>query len=145
MTHVTIRQAREDDLLSITALLDGASLPTIGVTEHLKHFLVAEKKNSIVGAIGLEMYGETALLRSAVVAANMRGRGIGAGLYDEMVTRAKTNGVCRILLLTNTAEDYFRRRGFRRIDRENITGPVTSSVEFASACPSDAVCMELLM
>jgi amino-acid N-acetyltransferase len=143
MSRLEIRQPREDDLPKIEKLLDEASLPTLAVAEHLNNYRVAKNGEKLIGAIGLEVYDGTALLRSAVVSPNERGKGIGALLYDTIVKYARERGVRRLLLLTNTAEEYFRRRGFRVIDQESVTGPVTNSVEFTGACPSHAVCMEL--
>jgi amino-acid N-acetyltransferase len=54
---------------------------------------------------------------------------------------AKELGAQHVALLTTTADVYFEKKGFRRIDRSTLTGPVTQSVEFTSACPSSAVCM----
>jgi amino-acid N-acetyltransferase len=141
---MTIRDARPEDLEAVSGLLRGASLPTAGVERHFENFLVADEPgDGVVGAIGLELYGDTALLRSAVVAPEQRCRGIGARLYDALIARAGTLKVRRVLLLTNTAEGYFRKRGFKTIDQAGVTGPVTTSVEFSGACPSHAVCMEL--
>ncbi len=138
---VVIRDACPDDLKRIASLLKGASLPTLGVAEHLQTFLVAEEKRTLIGAIGLEVYDDTALLRSAVVAPERRSTGIGSNLYSQLLQRARNLGVRRLVLLTNTAEEYFRRKGFRTVDQKTITGPVTASVEFTGACPSHAVCM----
>jgi len=140
-----IRQARPEDRARITALLDGASLPTGGLTEHLGTFLVAERNQDILGAIGLESYGDSGLLRSAVVDAAFRNEGIGSSLYSELLVLARTAGMRKLLLLTTTAEEYFRRKGFQVIDRAKVEGPITQSEEFRGACPESAVCMELLL
>ena len=145
MNHVAVRQASSNDLKQIEQLLESASLPTLGVADHVHHFLVAEKEGTIVGAIGLEVYGETALLRSAVVTPDLQGQGIGSLLYDHNLTQAHKLGVKRLILLTNTAEEYFARKGFKKIDQKSITGPITSSVEFSGACPAHAACMELML
>ena len=140
-TTVVIRDARPDDLKSIADLLSAASLPTLGVAGHLHTFLVAEEGRRVIGAIGLEVYDDTALLRSAVVTPERRSTGIGSSLYNQLLQRARNLGVRRLVLLTNTAEEYFQRKGFRTVDQKTITGPVTGSVEFTGACPSHAVCM----
>src|SRR3970282_151337 len=102
--------------------LESASLPTLGVSEHIRHFLVAEMEGEIAGAIGLEVYGETALLRSAVVASGLQRTGIGGLLYAQIVEQAKRLAVQRLILLTNTAEKYFERKGFKKIDQKSVTG-----------------------
>ena len=145
MNRVTVRQAFAGDLDRIIHLLGSASLPTLGVAQHLQNFLVAEQGGTIIGAIGLEVYGNTALLRSAVVTPDLQNKGIGDMLYQHNLEHARRLGVQRLILLTNTAEGYFARRGFRRIDQKSLTGLVTSSVEFTGACPSHAACMELYL
>ena len=145
MSRATVRQATRADLADIEELLESASLPTPGVAEHLRHFLVAENDGTVVGAIGLEIYGETALLRSAVVTSGLQRTGIGGLLYSRNVEQARRLGVRRLILLTNTAQEYFARKGFRLIDQKSITGPITTSVEFSGACPSHAACMEMML
>jgi len=140
-----VRDARPEDLQRVLNLLQEASLPTLGVSEHFHGVLVAEQEGAVIGAIGLEGYGDTALLRSAVVEPGKRNLGVGSKLYAALIERARTRGVRRLLLLTNTAEKYFERKGFRTVDQKSVTGPVTASVEFTGACPSHAVCMELLL
>lgn len=144
MNDVKVRMAKREDLPSVTSLLQSATLPILGVAEHFDTFLVAQGDNGIVGAIGLEVYGPTALLRSAVVAEQERGRGIGQLLYNELLREARELQIQRLILLTNTAEEYFRRKGFRKIDQQTVTGPITASAEFSGACPVHAACMELL-
>jgi amino-acid N-acetyltransferase len=145
MNEMQIRQARAQDVVRIKDLLTAESLPTEGVDKHVTHFLVAEQSGEIVGSIGLEVYDQTALLRSAVVEKSVQGKGIGSLLYNAVLKRARGLGVSRLLLLTNTAETYFHRKGFRKIEQKSVAGPVTSSAEFSGACPSHAVCMELLL
>ncbi len=142
---IGIRKSREADYEAVAELLRDASLPTAGVAEHFKHFLVAENAEGIVGAIGLEVYGDVALLRSAVVKFSEQNKGIGSMLYDAVIENSRALGVQRLILLTNTAEQYFARRGFRKIDEKSVTGPVRTSVEFTGACPSHAACMELTL
>ena len=145
MKNPIIRQATADDLSAIIRLLEDADLPTDDVAGHLDSFLVAELRETVIGAIGLERYDDTALLRSAVVHPEHQGRAIGTRLYHALLCRAKESGIRRLVLLTTTAEEYFRKKGFAPIDRNTVTGPVTTSAEFTHACPSSAACMELTL
>jgi len=140
-----IRPAAAADLGAVSALLTADALPVEGVAEHFQSFLVAELEGDILGAMGLELYGETALLRSAVVAPGRRKSGIGSLLFTKVLALARAEGVRRLLLLTNSAGPYFANKGFRAIDAASVTGPVTGSVEFSGACPSHALCMEMLL
>ena len=143
MSQPTVRQAEPADLDRITKLLESASLPTLGVAEHIQHFLVAENAGTIIGVIGLEVYENTALLRSAAVSPGLQHKGIGSLLFNRNLEEARHLGVRRLILLTNTAEEYFARKGFKKIDQKSVAGSITTSVEFTGACPSHAVCMEL--
>src|SRR4051812_24059661 len=68
-----IRAADAEDRARIEQLLVAALLPTEGVADPRSTFFVAEKNGRIVGAAGLEPYGEYALLRSVVVAEEAKG------------------------------------------------------------------------
>lgn len=145
MNQPTVRRARPEDLDRVNELLEAASLPTAGVADHLNSFLVAESSDIVIGAIGLELYGQTGLLRSAVVDPTRRNGGVGSALYKELLKQARGAGARRLILLTTTAEEYFRRKGFQVIDRATINGPVTNSEEFRGGCPASAVCMQILL
>ena len=138
-----IRTATEADLQAVERLLKEASLPLEGVRGHFGGFLVAEGEEHIVGVIGLERYADTGLLRSMVVEPSHRNLGVGGALYGALLARAGELGIRRMILLTTTAAPYFAKRGFQVIDRSAVSGPVTASLEFTSACPSSAAVMEL--
>ena len=46
-----------------------------------------------------------------------------------------------LYLLTTTAERYFPKFGFERIERAEVPLSVQTSIEFTSACPSSATVM----
>jgi len=145
VNSVNIRPAHSGDLTAIHRLLVEAGLPTEGLHDVVDNLLAAESEGTVCGAIGFEHYGEDALVRSAVVCKERQGQGIGARMYDELRKRAKGIGIRRFVLLTTTAEAYFRSRGFIAIDRSTVKGPMANSVEFTTACPSSATCMELIL
>ena len=140
---VDVRPARPTDLASVQALLTAATLPLDGVPPDLAHFLVAVQDGRVVGAIGLEPYGEAALLRSAVVDPSLRGTGVGERLVHALLEVARTQGTRELVLLTTTAEAWFPRFGFSRIAREAAPASLHASEEFKGACPASAVTMRL--
>jgi amino-acid N-acetyltransferase len=134
--------ARRSDLPSIRWLLDVEFLPSADITEgSLEHFLVYRDHLGVAGVVGLERYGDVALLRSLVVAGERKGRGIGKGLVTAAEALAAELQVRSIYLLTTTAADFFEYRGFRRIGREEAPPEIRSTQEFSSLCPSTAVLM----
>jgi amino-acid N-acetyltransferase len=138
---VELRTARETDLPAVLALLGRAHLPTAGVADAPSQFLVAESEGKLVGVVGLELYGESALLRSAAVEESWRGSGVGRVLVERALDVAQERGIEDVFLLTTTAENYFPRFGFACVSRDSVSKGVQSSVEFQEACPASATVM----
>jgi amino-acid N-acetyltransferase len=137
-----IRRAAESDLERIEALLTGAHLPLDGARDAFRVGFVAEQREAIVGAVALEMYSDTALLRSLVVDPSVQGQGVGAGLTQAAIEEAHRRGVSAIYLLTTTAETFFPRFGFVAVDRQSMPASIQGSIEFQSACPASAIAMK---
>jgi amino-acid N-acetyltransferase len=133
-----LRAARAGDHAAVLGLLEAAGLPLAGVPAGLDDFIVAEQDGRVVGAVGLERYGQSALLRSAVVEPGLRGTGVGASLVEGVLTHARERGARDVYLLTTTADQWFPRFGFVRIEAEAVPASVRTSVEFREACPASA-------
>jgi amino-acid N-acetyltransferase len=102
---------------------------------------VLEVAGTLVGVIALERFGSEGLLRSLAVAPDFRNRGFGRELVTRLEVDAREHGVRRLVLLTETAEQFFRRIGYSRIDRAQVSGPLPQSAEFRTLCPVAAACM----
>jgi len=137
-----IRKARKSDLPAVEQLLTASKLPLEGVRDHFADFIVAEDSKGIEGAVGLEKYDSVALLRSAVVAPEHRGSGVGRRLVEQVLERAEEDGIDELYLLTTTAEKYFPRFGFTPTSRAAVPEELKSSAEFRGACPETAVVMK---
>ena len=141
-----LRVATDSDLPAIERLLASSGLPTAGVAEALRGFVVAESEpdKRIVGVIGLELCcDEYALLRSTAVAPDWRGTGLGRRLVTHVIAEAESRGIKALYLLTTTAERYFPSFGFVKTQREAVPDEVQQSVEFREACPASATVMAL--
>lgn len=145
MSEVVITPATEEDLGEITALLLASGLPTAGVEQHLKTFLVARDGGKLVGCGGAEAYSQAALIRSIAVDPESRSHGVGRLLVRQLLDRLASRGLRDFYLLTTTAEEYFRKRGFRTIPREEMHPQLQQSRELQDACPASATCMRLTM
>lgn len=139
----SIRAATAADAHAVRQLLRDSKLPVDGVPDDLAHFLVAARGDAVVGTIGLERYERSALLRSAAVRATERGTGIGEALVNRLLDQARADSVDTVVLLTTTAEGWFPRFGFVRIERSAVPGELHASAEFQGACPDSAVVMAL--
>jgi amino-acid N-acetyltransferase len=141
-----VESAGAADRAAIEALLTVASLPTSDLARATgPEFRVVRDGGRVVGAIGLERYGDVGLLRSLVVAPDQRGRGLGTVLVDALEQEARSTGIATLVLLTQTAEVFFANRGYRRIGRADAPQAVQASAEFRSLCPVSAVAMSRVL
>ena len=130
-----IRPATPADWPAIVALVGASGLPTSDLTEaHVAHFLVAEASGEIRGCAAVEPYGDHGLLRSVAVAPEARGEGLGGALVDAAVARAADLGIGTLVLLTDTAEAFFRARGWSPVERADLPLAVRESSEFSGLC-----------
>ncbi|MCG3209933.1 MAG: Amino-acid acetyltransferase [Anaerolineae bacterium] len=141
MPNFEFGPASQADAVAIKHLLAQADLPSEDFAAHLTHFRLAKNDGELAGVIGLEPFGEAGLLRSLVAAPAYRGQGLGQALVEQVTGYARSLGVRELYLLTTTAADFFPRLGFRVIDRASVPPAIQTTAEFASICPSTAVCM----
>ena len=102
----------------------------------------------MVGSAALEAYGGAALLRSVAVRGELRGKGLGRRLVSAALELAAERRANTVYLLTEGAEDFFVRLGFRRVARTDVgreSPEVSRSVQFTSACPESAQAMMLFL
>jgi len=145
--NITIIDASSDDLPDILELLSVVQLPHEGVAESVGNFFIARDESSrLIATVGLERHGNTGLLRSAAVAPEFQGCGIGSRLTERLLERATNDGVERIVLLTSTAREFFARRfGFCETSRTNFDEELAGSAEWNLPRCSSAVCMSLAL
>ena len=140
--ETNIRRGRPADLADISKLLSGAGLPTADLAGAQEfQTWVFDDRGSIVGVIGLERFGRAALLRSLAVAPVRRNRGLGRRLVARLEHDARAEGITQLVLLTETAEAFFRGLGYIVTDRRSVSGEIKQSAQFRSLCPASAVCM----
>ncbi len=139
---IELRPARPDDLPSVVALLDACGLPIGDVTKAmLASFCVAETEGNIVGVAGLEAFDIVGLLRSLAVAEDQRGGGLAARLVDWCEAGARRRGVETAYLLTTTAAEYFRKRGYEDVPRDAVPATIAGHAQFRGLCPASAKCL----
>jgi amino-acid N-acetyltransferase len=143
--NITITDASSDDLRDILDLLSQVQLPHDGVAESVGAFLVARDESSrLIATIGIERHGNTALLRSAAVAPEYQRCGVGSRLTEQLLERARNDGVEKVVLLTATASEFFARRfGFCETSRNTYDKELAESLEWNLPRCSSAICMSL--
>lgn len=75
-------------------------------------YFSADHSGAVVGYVGLEGEGRDLLLRSLVVLADRKARGLGARVLAAAEIVAGNMGAARLHLLTTTAEPFFARNGY---------------------------------
>jgi amino-acid N-acetyltransferase len=126
-------------LTAAKSLLDAVQLPTADLTEaHCDHFFYWGTADAPSGLVGLELFGEVALLRSLAVSPGARSSGMGTALVQYAENNARTQGVRTMYLLTTTAEGFFLRLGYVRAPRDAAPAAIRATREFSGMCPASA-------
>jgi homocysteine S-methyltransferase len=137
----TIREASKDDSGAIRALLMASGLPVTDLESSAPRFVVADAGGRVVAAAGLEIHGSTGLLRSVVVEPGSRSAGIGRAVVAAAEGIARAQGLQSVVLLTETARDFFARLGYEPVGRESVAEDLRRTAQFRSLCPQSAHCM----
>jgi amino-acid N-acetyltransferase len=69
------------------------------------------------------------------------GPACGQIIVQELEKRAFAARIDRLILLTQTAVEFFARQGYRVIERMDVPEDVRQSQEFRSLCPTSTTCM----
>jgi len=127
-----VEKADESDIAGIQRLLNhyaamGDLLPRTksDIIENLEHFRVIRRNQVVVACGSLEHFtDELAEVRSLMVAADIKGGGLGRKIVENLIETAKRRCVGRIMALTYVPQ-FFHKLGFitvnkRYISRENL-------------------------
>ena len=136
-----VGRAMPSDWPSIRDLLEEVGLPLYGAESAFVTGLVARDGERVVGCAALEPFDGAALLRSVAVTPSRRGTGVGQARVHATEQLARDAGAAEVILLTDTAEPWFRRLGYQRVERSAVPADVAGSVEFVVACSESAVAM----
>ena len=133
--------ASPQDFSAIRALLERSGLPTSDLELARPEFAVIREDGQVIAAGALQRFGSAALLRSVVVAPDRRGIGLGQAVVSELERAARVAQINQLVLLTQTAAEFFAHLGYRVIERSTTPRDMQESDEFRSLCPSSATCM----
>ena len=128
--------------IKVMNLLAECALPNADISaQKLEHFFACGAEKNPGGVVGVELYGEVALLRSLAVKAGARGKGCGKRLVQEAEQHAARSGVKRLYLLTTTAEKFFAGLGYATVDRASVPDAIRATTEFSTLCSASAAVM----
>lgn len=119
------------------ALLAGAGLPLADLSWAMR-FLGIREAGRLAACVGLEPYGEVALLRSLAVAPDLRGKGLGRALLRQAEEEAAAAGIDTLYLLTATAAGFFKAQHYVPAERALAPPAIRSTAQFSGLCPASA-------
>lgn len=124
-------------------LIASADLPTEDLDFEKQVLLGYYDNDALMATGGLEVFDTDAILRSLTVKLGSRNKSLGSTIVDDLLAKATKKGVTTIYLLTETANGFFKKKGFVEVNRDDAPDPVKASQEFSVICGNGAVCMKL--
>jgi DNA-binding MarR family transcriptional regulator/N-acetylglutamate synthase-like GNAT family acetyltransferase len=143
--NLLFQAAFPSDWNEIRNLLTANRLPVQGALNHLTNFVVATENGRVVGALGMEVYGDVGLLRSLVVASNMRGRSIAKRLIKHMISRSREKQLGALYLLAGKTDALFERYGFEKMPRADMPTKLYVSMELQGPSSTASTGMRLIL
>ena len=101
-------------------------------------FFGCRSSSELVGAVGLELFGAVALLRSLAVAPPHRKYSLGKSLVAFAEAHAAALDVQSLFLLTTTAKAFFSKLGYAPASREDAPLPIKATAQFSGLCPASS-------
>ncbi|SRR5690606_6209771 len=141
LTYKLIRDAESFD--AFRTLLKSSGLPADDLDYNRDLLVGYYEGDELVGTGGLEIYGPYALLRSLSVKLGIRGNAVGSTITEYLLNEAKKRKLKGVYLLTETAHDFFVKKGFTDVPREAVPDEVKRSAEFSKRYPESAAIMGL--
>ena len=108
----TYRRGRASDLPEFARLIVAGELPPMFIEEFVEGFVAVEHEDELIGCGGLEIYGESGVVRSVVVDERGRGQHIGERISELLLQDARASGAADVYLFTMHAYNFWRRQGF---------------------------------
>ncbi|MEM2924062.1 MAG: N-acetyltransferase [Methanocellales archaeon] len=112
------------------------------ICEDIRGYIVGESDGKIIACCNLHIFGEDlGELRTLVVHASYRRRGIASNLVKRVLREARKLGVKKVFSLT-TIPVFFQKLGFKKINRAKLHAKVWSE---CVKCPKFPKCDEEAM
>ena len=146
-TQVSIalkRAETQTERQEVMDLLQQQKLPVSDIKEDTLLYILLDGEKP-VGTAGLDIFDDCSLLRSISVTGEVRGKGYGRVLNEQIEKFAKDSGISCMYLITHTAKDFFDRQGYCVIDRTTAPNAIKQTDQFTGLCPSSAVVMKKMI
>lgn len=136
--EIEILNARSEYLNSVKEILQLNHLPLLGVEDQFSNYFVLQLNMEIIGVIGLEIYGDSALIRSFAILPEFQKKGLGTILFQQILEYAQEKKIKNLYALTETAKNFFEKNGFGVVDRKFAPLEIQQSKEYTTICPNSA-------
>jgi UDP-N-acetylmuramate: L-alanyl-gamma-D-glutamyl-meso-diaminopimelate ligase len=139
-----VRPAQVDDKPKISQLLTRVGISHPLLNQFWPSYLVipSDDGGSVIGCVCIERAEDVALLRMLAVTPERRGEGLGYLLVETAENKARMEGVLRLYLVTDGAQEYFGQKlGFVPIDRKDVDPAITTTGEYQMARSKSATWM----
>jgi amino-acid N-acetyltransferase len=133
--------SKDDEFNQFKELIADAGLPIEDLNYQKQILISFFEQHVFIATAGLEIYGTDALLRSVAVVKEKQKQGIGSLIFEHLKPVLVENKIQNLYLLTETAKDFFLKKGFELIERKDVPESVKASAEFSSICPASAIVM----
>lgn len=142
--EISAQKVSHRELSDIRTVLLSEGLPVETVlSAPITFFQLVTDTGARIGWGGLEIYDNQAVLRSVVIRSALRKTGAGSILVKALIQEAKNVGLKKIWLLTNNAENFFEKLGFRHALRTDAPKAIQSCEEFTWPHHDVAHCMNM--
>jgi|TARA_B100001964_G_C14177976_1_gene574773 amino-acid N-acetyltransferase len=139
VTSASMQYLKANDFPALVRLLEASVLPTDDLNPaDLAHFLGVYEGDVLLAAGGLQILGNSALLRSVATLSSARHRGLATGIVKELEIHAQRIGIEEIYLLTETAGAFFQDLGYEVESRNGAPSAITKTAQFSELCSQSA-------
>jgi amino-acid N-acetyltransferase len=121
------RRGRSSDIPAFAQLIIAGDLPPLFIQEFVEGFVAVEHEGEIIGCGGLEIYGDSGVIRSIVVDERGRAQNIAQEMTGLLVADARAAGISDLYLFTMHAHNFWLRLGF-------VDVPLDAWKELPRAC-----------
>ncbi|HEX7478172.1 MAG TPA: GNAT family N-acetyltransferase [Polyangiales bacterium] len=128
----------------LAQMLRSVDLP-LPVESDTVRMLKAYVDGELVGCVGYERYGQSAVLHSLVVIREAKGEGVGRALVEALLAKLRDAGCDEVFLMTSDTARYFGYFGFAPVALDSVAAEVRKSAEIAAYAPGEAICMRYLL
>lgn len=141
MSDINIHSLEKKHISKLIQLLDHFNLITHDIDFNNQYFICMHVEKRITAIGGLEFYFPFALVRSVAVYPEYQGNGYAGMICDALCRHAQRKNIRELYLLTETAEGFFSRHGFIRVDRSTVPRTIKTTGQYSTLCPDNAVVM----